>query len=70
MSTHAERVIAEAGELSARSIALVRFMSTAAYQELPGHHKMLMRQQAGVMAQYADILTLRLAFFRLEENAR
>lgn len=70
MSTHIERVVEESTQLVMRSIALLKFMDTAAFQELPAHHKMLLRQQADVMVKYADILTLRLAFFKLEENAR
>lgn len=70
MSTHVERVVEESTELTKRSIAILKFMGTDACQELPAHHRMLLRQQADVMAKYADILTLRLAFFKLEENAR
>jgi hypothetical protein len=59
-----ERVIAELEELKERGIKLFAFMASEAFSALPADEQERMRRQAGIMAQYADVLEERIDHFK------
>ena len=60
MSEWRERVVGESTELTELIVRLRRFMVSKEYYELPAKHRALLREQAIVMNNYADILIQRL----------
>ena len=60
MSEWRENVIGELTELTEKTVKLRRFMVSKEYFELTSEQRALLRKQAIVMNEYADILIKRL----------
>ncbi len=55
-----EKVITELNELTEKLVRLRRFIGSEDYYQLSRNHTSMLRAQARVMSQYADILAERL----------
>ncbi len=60
MSEWRENVVGELTELTEKTVKLRRFMVSKEYFDLPSEQRALLRKQALIMGEYADILIKRL----------
>lgn len=63
LQPYQERVVAERDAVAERRRRLLEFMDTVAYDALDAAERDLMRQQAGIMAEYVGVLNRRIEAF-------
>ena len=67
--TFIDRLYEEGQDIARRHGLLTRFIASDTFKSLPEHHKLLLKKQLAVMAEFGEILCIRHSILTAE-NAR